>query len=284
MFAGIQLENYRKNGYAVHEKFLAQDEVASMLAEVESICAGNTLAHHDKTKLEMEPQQAPDGTRVRRLYEPCTHYPRFKALAESGKLLDCVEQLLGPNLMLHYSKLNMKPPAIGSVVEWHQDLSYYPLTNRDSLAVLIYLDDADMGNGCLKVIPGLQNGPLMDHTQEGYFQGKITQPVDESKAVALEGKAGTAIFMHCMTPHTSAPNQSDRPRRTLILSYRAADAFPLYMRETTASIESNARLVRGDQASRARFSMTEFPVPRYRWKFASLYELQQLSRESQTKK
>ena len=46
--------------------------------------------------------------------------------------------------MFHYSKINMKPPSIGSVVEWHQDLSYYPLTNSSSLAVLIYLDDADV--------------------------------------------------------------------------------------------------------------------------------------------
>lgn len=284
MFTSKQVSDYKSRGYTVQENLLTKEEVSEILADVESVCAGNTLAHHDKTRLEMEPHQPPEGTRVRRLYEPCTHYPRFRELSESGKMLDCIEQLLGPNLMLHYSKLNMKPPEIGSVVEWHQDLSYYPLTNRDSLAVLLYLDDADLTNGCLKVIPGLQEGPLMDHTHEGFFQGKITESVDESKAVPVAGKAGTAIFMHCMTPHTSAPNQSSRARRTLILSYRAADAHPLYMRDTTVGIEANARLVRGKEAARARFTMTEFPIPRYRWKFASLYELQELSREAQVKK
>lgn len=278
MFTSRQIEEYQRNGFVAHEALLLPEEVAALLEDVEAICTGNTLAEHDKSRLEMEPQQAPDGTLVRRLYEPCTHYPRFKALAESANLLDCVEQLLGPNLVFHYSKLNMKPQSIGSVVEWHQDLSYYPLTNTDSLAVLMYLDDADLVNGCLRVIPGRHQGSLLDHTLNGYFQGKITQPVDETEAVAAGGKAGTAIFMHSMTPHTSAPNQSPRPRRTLILSYRAADAFPLYMRDTTASIESNSRLVRGQEAARARFGMKEFPVPKYRWKFASLYELQELSR------
>jgi hypothetical protein len=55
-----------------------------------------------------------------------TYYPIFRDFAESTDLLDCVEQLLGPNLFFHYSKLNMKPPAIGSVVEWHQDLGLLP--------------------------------------------------------------------------------------------------------------------------------------------------------------
>src|SRR3989442_2730162 len=284
MLDRIKVEEFEKNGFTIQNELISNDEVSEFLADVESICAGNTLAQHDKTRLEMEPNQPPDGTRVRRLYEPCTHYPRFRAFAESTKLLDCIEALLGPNLMLHYSKLNMKPPAIGSVVEWHQDLACYPLTNRDSLAVLVSLDDADIGNGCLKVIPGMQNGPLMNYTTGGFFQGRITQPVDESLAVPVEGKAGTAIFMHCMTPHASAPNKSDRPRRTLILSYRTADAVPLYMRETTVGIEANARLVRGQVPSRARFTMTEFPIPHYRWKFASLYELQELSRASDQKK
>ncbi len=284
MFTSNQVGDYQRNGFAVHENLVSHDDLCAILVDVESICAGNTLAHHDKTRLEMEPHQPPEGTRVRRLYEPCTHYPRFRGLSETGKLLDCVEQLLGPNIMLHYSKLNMKPQEIGSVVEWHQDLAYYPLTNRDSLAVLLYLDDADLGNGCLRVIPGQHEGPLMDHTLDGYFQGKITEPVDESQGIPVGGKAGTAIFMHCMTPHTSAPNQSSRPRRTLILSYRAADAHPLYMRDTTVGIEANARLVRGQEPARARFTMTEFPIPRYRWKFASLYELQELSRDTQTRR
>jgi len=194
-------------------------------------------------------------------------------------MLNCVEKLLGPNLLFHYSKINMKPPKIGSVVEWHQDLSYYPLTNRDSLAVLIYLDDADRGNGCLQVIPGRHLDPSLDHTRNGLFQGAITQAVDETAAVPLEGKAGTAIFMNCMTPHASVSNTSNRPRRTLILSYRAADAYPIYAGEATAKAEADVRLVRGNRLRTARFSMKEFPIPEQKRTTASLYELQELSRQ-----
>jgi phytanoyl-CoA hydroxylase len=280
MLTAEQVAQYRRDGYVVSPGLLERDEVDALLWDVEAICAGNTLADHDKTRLEMEPNQGPDGTRVRRVYEPCTHYARFRDFSESAKLLDCVEQLLGPNLTFHYSKINMKPPAIGSVVEWHQDLSYYPLTNPDSLAILFYLDDADTGNGCLQVIPGEHRGRLLDHTRDGIFQGRVTEPVDDSRAIPLEGKSGTALFMHAMMPHASVTNTSNRPRRTLILSYRAADAFPIYCGEMTANSETNARLVRGKIATEARFAMPDrFPIPRYPRTTASLYELQALSRE-----
>jgi phytanoyl-CoA hydroxylase len=273
-----QLSQYRRDGYTIVPGLLGEAEVTALLAETEAIGAGSTLALHDSSRMEMEPNQPPHGTRVRRIYEPCTYYPPFRSLSEAAGLLDCVEQLLGPNLVFHYSKINMKPPEIGSVVEWHQDLSYYPLTNRDSLAVLFYLDDADRENGCLQVIPERHRGPLLDHTRDGIFQGRVTEPVDDSRAVPVEGRAGAAIFMHAMTPHASVTNTSTRPRRTLILSYRAADAYPIYVAEMTAGSEAHARLVRGEQPLTARFNLTEFPIPRYPRKTASLYDLQELSR------
>jgi len=279
MLTPQQADQYRRDGFTVYPGFLSGKDIEAFLGAVESISKENTLARHDKTRMEMEPDQPPNGTRVRRLYEPCTHYPIFRSFAESTDLLDCVERLLGPNLVFHYSKLNMKPPAIGSVVEWHQDLAYYPLSNHDSLAVLLYLDDADRDNGCLQIIPGRHLERLMEHTIDGFFQGRITVPVPESEAVPVEGLAGTAIFMHAMAPHSSAPNRSARSRRTLILSYRAADAYPIYVGEETVAAEANTRLVRGSAQPEARFTLTSFPIPKHRWKTASLYELQERSRE-----
>jgi phytanoyl-CoA hydroxylase len=274
-----QRKEYVERGFTVVPNFLGTAQLKALLAEIDRISGENTLAAHDKSRLEMEPNQKPDGRLVRRIYQPCTHYACFRELSESAELLDGVEMLLGSDLVFHYSKINMKPPTIGSVVEWHQDLTYYPLSNDSSLAVLIYLDDADVANGCLQVIPARHKSAVLDHLRNGYFVGKIVEPVDESKAIPLEGKAGTAIFMHCMTPHASITNTSDRPRRTLILSYRAADALPLYIGETTEEMEEYTRVVRGQAASSARFSFKSFPVPRQKQKTASLYELQEISRE-----
>ncbi|MGD0125967.1 MAG: phytanoyl-CoA dioxygenase family protein [Terriglobia bacterium] len=279
MLTADQVCEYREHGYTILHGFLSASEVEAMLSDIDAISGAATLANHDASRMEMEPSQGPEGKSVRRLYEPCTHYPRFRSLSESKRLLDVAEQLVGPNLLFHYSKINMKPPMIGSIVEWHQDLTYYPLTNSDSVTVLFYLDDADSTNGCLKVIPNRHCEPPLDHTLNGLFQGRVTQAVDDSHAVFLEAKAGSAIFMHCLTPHASAPNKSAKSRRTLILSYRAADAFPIHLGTRTDENEAHVRLVRGEPSRTARFTLRTFPIPQFPRQTKSLYELQEYSRK-----
>lgn len=279
MLVQEQIDGFHGDGFTVCPGFLGGDTVRDLLAEADDVCAGNSRAEHNTERMEMEPEQPPEGTAVRRLYEPCSYYPRARALSEMAELLDNVEQLFGPDLLFHYSKLNMKPAEVGSVVEWHQDLSYYPMTNSDSLAVLFYLDDTDESNGALKILPGAHHEALMNHSIDGFFQGRVTEPVDESKAVSISGKAGTAIFMHGLAPHASAPNASTRNRRTLILSYRAADAYPIYNGPMTQKHDLHARLVRGERPSMARFNLARFPIPQYKDEVASLYDLQQRSRE-----
>lgn len=281
MLTPAQVEHYHAEGYVAVPGFLSAEEIAAFLSEMDATSAGNTLATHDATRMEMEPNQPPDGTQVRRLYEPCSHYGVFRAFSESERLLDAVGALLGPDLVFHYSKINMKPAGVGSPVEWHQDLSYYPLTHRGSVSILFYLDDATIANGCLQVIPRRHQSELMSHSTDGFFQGRVTEAVDQSLAVPIPGAAGTVIFMHAMTPHASIANVSDAPRRPLILSYRAADAFPIYTGEMTYKTEANARLVRGRIPLAARFEDRSFPIPLYKDAISSLYDLQERSRQGE---
>ena len=281
MLTPAQVEHYHTEGYVAVLGFLSAEEIAAFLSEMDAASADNTLADHDATRMEMEPNQPPDGTQVRRLYEPCSHYEVFRAFSESERLLDAVGALLGPDLVFHYSKINMKPAGVGSPVEWHQDLSYYPLTHRGSVSILFYLDDATAENGCLQIIPRRHQSELLSHSTDGFFQGRVTEAVDQSSAVPIPGAAGTVIFMHAMTPHASIANVSDSPRRTLILSYRAADAFPIYTGEMTYKTEANARLVRGQIPLAARFEDRSFPIPLYKDAISSLYDLQERSRQGE---
>src|SRR5690349_11516951 len=104
MLTEKQIEEYHGFGYAVAPSLLTRPEVEQLLAGLERVCEGQTLAAHDKTRVEMEPAQPPSGTLVRRIYEPCTYYQPFRELSESETLLGHVEQLLGPDLDFHYSK------------------------------------------------------------------------------------------------------------------------------------------------------------------------------------
>ena len=275
-----QVDEYRRRGFTLVADFVSPERMRALREEADRIVSASEAARLDPTRVEMEPDRAASGRQIRRIYEPCEHYAPFRDHARSAEVLDAVEQLIGPDLLLHYSKLNMKPAEVGSVVEWHQDLSYYPLTNGDSLALLLYLDDAGEENGCLQVLPGRHEAELLDHSRAGVFQGCITERIDTGAAVSLPGKAGTALFLHGMTPHASARNRSGQRRRALIVSYRAADAFPIHIDERTAATEAYTRLVRGTPARQARFTFRRFPVPVYGAKEASLYELQERSRKT----
>jgi len=276
MLTTTQVEQYKSQGFCVAHDFLSDGESRQLLNEIETICAGSTLAHHDGSRLEMEPEQSPQGTKVRRIYDPCSHYEAFRALADGNKLVECMVQLLGPDVVFFSSKINVKPAEIGSVVEWHQDMAYGPLTNRSVVAVLIYLDDADVSNGCLQAVPG--DHRMLDHSLNGFFQGRITESFDTSRAVPIEGKRGTTIFFSGLVPHASSANASARPRRTLILGYRAADAFPIHLGGMTAKSDQFVRLVHGKSSPVARFDMDRVYIPRYPGEPKSLYELQEKSR------
>ena len=103
---------------------------------------------------------------------------------------------------------------------------------------------------------------------------RITESLaDFGKPRSLPAPAGSAIFMHCITPHASLPNRSNRARRTLIYEYRANDAFPIYYGEMTNLAEAKFRIIRGRPARFARFGGPRPMIPNV-GKYTSLYELQ----------
>ena len=200
MLTTTQVEHYQTEGYVAVHDFLSAEEIAAFLREMDSVSAGQTLANHDAIRMEMEPNQPPDGTQIRRLYEPCSHYEVFRAFSESERLLDAVEALLGPDLVFHYSKINMKPAGVGSPVEWHQDLSYYPLTHRGSVSILFYFDSATVENGCLQAIPRRHQADLLSHNTDGFFQGRVTEAVDQSPSRADPRRSGHGHLHACDDP------------------------------------------------------------------------------------
>lgn len=282
LFAEDQIEQYRNEGFLVVERLFDTDDMARVDATIRRM-TDEALAGGDYGKiLELEPEPV-DGLRVpRRIFNPYDQHEAFSDLAHDPRLVDKIESLIGPSFNLQHSKLNMKPARVGSVVEWHQDMAYFPHTNDDLVTTLIYLDDATEENGCLQVLPR-HHTHYFDHAgPDGRFAGMITEDLsDFGKPKSLPAPAGSAIFMHCITPHASLPNRSSRPRRTLIYEYRANDAFPIYYGEMTNLAEAKFRPVRGNPARFARFGGPRPPIPSV-GKYASLYELQNQAKGAKT--
>jgi phytanoyl-CoA hydroxylase len=272
-----QVDFYRENGFCVADGIFD----AALIEKARSVVDGLLSAQDLTGVAEAEPE---DGSKARRIWAPTSRDALFAEIAVHDRLLDAVEQLIGPNIVLQYSKLNVKPPRVGSPVEWHQDFSYYPHSNTDLIATLIYLDDATRENACLRVVAGSHRHGLLSHESEGYFVGKVSSPsavgLEDSAIVDCEGSAGSVVFIHPLLLHSSEKNLSDLYRRVFIPSYRAADALPIYYGPHAAHNEPTAKLVRGSASRTVRSEAGVWRLPIAEAEFNSLYQVQEGSHVS----
>jgi ectoine hydroxylase-related dioxygenase (phytanoyl-CoA dioxygenase family) len=227
MLSNAQVEQYRKDGYVVAERVLDNAELATLRGKLQELLEGARGLTGHTDVYDLEPFHKPDDPRVRRIKTPHKFFPLFREFAQNPKVLQILQQLLGPAVRLHGSKINIKAPQGGAAVEWHQDWAFYPHTNDDVLAVGVMLDECLMENGPLLILPGTHTGPVYDHHVDGRFAG-ATDPgrygLDASKAVALTAPAGSMSFHHARVLHASAQNTSNRSRWLLLYEFTAGSA------------------------------------------------------------
>jgi len=255
---------YRDNGYLVVPDILDPGTLARLRAAMAQALDGARNVESHTSMYDLEPGHRPSAPRVRRIKTPHRFLPDFEKLYRRPGVVSILQKLIGPEVRLHGSKINLKAPRYGSPVEWHQDWAFYPHTNDDLLAVGVMLDDCTLDNGPLMMVPGSHRGPVYDHHANGYFCGAVDPSAIESeiaRAVPLLGRAGSMSFHHVRMLHGSAQNVSDSPRALLLYEYAAADAWPLMGVADFADF--NARLVTGDATiePRVRSAPVRMPLP-----------------------
>ncbi len=271
---------YKENGYLVLQHRIPGDVIAAIRSEIarfEEEARGMTESN---ARLDLEDSHTPDAPRIRRIKLPHTISDVARELMYSDHVLAPVRDLIGPDLRLHTTKLNMKSAGYGAAVEWHQDFAFYPHTNDDVLAVAVIIDDMELENGPLMVFPGSHKGPIHDHHADGVFVGAMDLAASGLKpedAVALNGPAGSISIHHARLVHGSALNTSDRDRRLLFYEMMAADAFPVMGSMTSfASLEEyNERMLCGEPTitPRLRDVPVRIPLPQPEGR-GSIYEIQ----------
>lgn len=277
-----QIEHYRAHGYVIVPDLLDANELAEIRDESDRIVANAHGVAKDNDVYDFEDSHQPGRPRVRRIKEPHAVSPIFARLLRHPRLLAVYRALLGPDVRLKTTKLNLKAAEYGAPVEWHQDWAFYPHTNDDLLALGLMLDDVDDNNGPLLVIPGSHRGPTFDHHSNGVFCGAMNVAaagIDPANAVRLTGRAGSASVHHVRLVHGSDLNRTSRSRRLLFYEMAAADAWPLCGTTTKfADLDSfDARMVAGMPTTMPR--MTEIPVriPLPKHDISSIYNAQKLA-------
>jgi len=223
---------YADQGYLVYPEMLDDTEVARLRAALDEVLEEAKGLAETNERFAMT--RGADGEHhVRRIFHPVVQHEAFREVAFHPRILGAVENLIGPNISLHHSKLNLKPPSSPEArFEWHQDYPFFPHTNYDLVAVLVHIDEATQENGALRIIPGSHKGGPRKHrfASDGAFSSKLDDQsvvADESRWLPLPCPAGGVEMHHCNMLHSSTANLGTKPRSALIFQYRAADNVAL---------------------------------------------------------
>ena len=230
MLSETTLAAYRRDGFVVLPDILTSSEVEALRRVTDEFVQGARSVTANNEIYDLEDTHSADEPRVRRIKTPQLHHAEYARAARHPKIVAVLKDLWG-TVRFDTGKLNMKSAGYGAPIEWHQDWAFYPHTNEDLAAVGIMLDDCEMDNGPMMVVPGSHQGPIFDHHGlDGRFCGAIDPATCDfgiSTAAPCLGKAGSITVHHVRAVHGSATNFSGKPRRFLLFQYRAADAWPL---------------------------------------------------------
>jgi non-heme Fe2+,alpha-ketoglutarate-dependent halogenase len=181
--------------------------------------------------------------------------PFLWELAAHPRILDCIEALIGPNILLLATHFFCKYGQEEKFVAWHQDVTYWGLEPPVALTAWYAVDDSDRENGCMRVLPGTHQGGIRAHGTSGLSGNLLSvnqeAPVteeEERSAVNLELRAGEISIHDGALIHGSLPNRSTRRRCGLTLRYVPTSVKPVTLNSMGKTWKTI--LVRGEDKER----------------------------------
>ena len=215
-----QIEFYHENGFLHIPGLFAPEEAAYYRSELHDLAA--RLGNPDGTWSSVKPHQ----TRLTHCHDVQFHVAAFARMLTDPRLTGIAQDIIGPNVELHHTKMFIKPPEHGSPFPMHQDYPYFPHEQHSMIAAIIHFDDAPIAKGCLRVRPGSHKlGPLPPVGRD-----RLLPDYAIEDALPIEAKAGDAIFFSYLLIHGSGLNLSQDPRTTLLVQMRDPDDRPVEAR------------------------------------------------------
>mgnify|MGYP001157977188 FL=1 len=246
----IALEDYRQQGLIVAPIRLAADVRTAMQQSLEKL-----LAFRDDV--------APESL-------ICPHIPalglgndhaaiaiaaEWFGYATRPEILDCVEALLGPDIVLWGSQVFCKPAHTGRKIPWHQDGKYWPMRPLATVSAWIAIDDATPENGNMRYLPGShRDGRVLAHRHNAdpglvLPEEVVPEAIDESLARDDRLRAGEFSLHDVYLIHGSEANRRDHRRAGFVVRYMPASS--VFERGAANNVMQSAQgAVRVDYATR----------------------------------
>jgi hypothetical protein len=220
------VSQFRREGYVFPFRAVSADQAAQYSAR---IAAYEAQAGHDaNVTLKIKGNLA---------------FPWLMDLARNPRILDALEDIMGPNILLFGASIFAKNGRDPRYVSWHQDSAYFGLDPHEEITAWVGFTESTIEKGCLKVMPRSHVGPdlrhVETHAQDNMLaKGQSIEGLDESKAVYLQLQPGEFSLHHERTAHASEPNRSNERRIGFAFFY-----IPTHVRSTIG--RRQATLVRG---------------------------------------
>jgi non-haem Fe2+, alpha-ketoglutarate-dependent halogenase len=146
-------------------------------------------------------------------------------LVRHPKVLDAVESIIGPNILIYHLTSWLKEPHEPSHVSWHQDGTYFGLEPAEQVTAWIALTDSTPDMGCIKVLPAshvIGQKPHEDTFTSGNLLSRgqtIRHRLNYDNCVMMPLQAGQISLHHTHIVHSSEPNRSNQRRIGIGVSY-----------------------------------------------------------------
>ena len=222
-----QVAAYRRDGIHFPVDVMSTDEAAALRARLEATEA----AHGGRLPMRLN-------------QKPHLLYPWMAELVRHPRILDAVEDVLGPDILCWSAQFFAKNAHDPSYVSWHQDGTYWGLSSPDVVTAWVAFTPSVPENGCMQVVPGthLKQVAHVDTFAESNLLSRgqeLQVEVRPEDKVSVVLRPGQMSLHHVLIFHGSDANASDDRRIGFAIRY-----IPTHVRQVNGPRES-ATLVRG---------------------------------------
>ena len=205
--ASEQVDAYRRDGYLFPLDVFGSGQVDAIRGELEQ-------ARRDAVAPGLEDELSQLLRTNAQYLLPFVHH-----VATAPQLLDRIESILGPDLLLWSAEFFIKGAHSDKFVSWHQDLTYWGLGDTDNeITAWLALSEVNVESGCMRFLPGSHHQQLLSHRDTFDANNllsrgqEVAAEVDEKEAVDVVLRPGQLSLHHGRIFHASGPNRSDRER------------------------------------------------------------------------
>lgn len=208
MINDAQVARYDREGIVFPIRVLGETEAAGYLANA------------DELQARMGDKSVPTDTATVHMHLPWA----YELVTHTG-MLDAVERVIGPNIVVWSCSLFAKRAHNPSWVSWHQDGTYWNLESDRIVTAWLALSSSTADNGCMRVVPGSQKldiQPHMDTFEDGNLLSRgqhVDVDVNEDDAVDVVLAPGEMSLHHTQLIHGSNPNRTDQARIGFVTRY-----------------------------------------------------------------